>query len=519
MDNDPDLVALLPEMKARVGSVERLSEMLACVTPRRLRDWLKMDAEGLAKIQPDKRLRILETARSLGMPVEVRAEQRLWDPARSYDENLAARIGRPSGERLPLRGLDKPVLGRLVACPFGPSASVITAGSERVRFLARSGNHVLTYKTVRSRETRAHLHPNLFHCSGIVDAPDPAAAPSTYLVQMEPARTIAAVNRYGMPSQAPEIWKADFRRATGYLDESSQILVLSVTGSAKRGDADDVLVEDFATVVGQARDAAATFIELNLSCPNCSGREGRVFERIELTRRICEAASASAEGVPLIAKIGYLPLGALESLVAAIAPFVNGIAAINTVPVRALRQGLDGPEPAFGDPDLLVGLSGQPLLALGLQTIERLARIRERDGLRNLSLLGMGGVTAPVDVQSYLDSGADAVQAATVFLVDPLFGEKVHQFLEDREIASEDPDRRVERQARGNWLQAVEILDAENPTKAQAMTQASAAVWLDWRKSAFGEGAWSGPRRIAAPNVHEFYRRIALKAGVPLRRR
>ena len=48
MDNDPDLVALLPEMKARVGSVERLSEMLACVTPRRLRDWLKMDAEGLA---------------------------------------------------------------------------------------------------------------------------------------------------------------------------------------------------------------------------------------------------------------------------------------------------------------------------------------------------------------------------------------------------------------------------------------------------------------------------------------
>ena len=124
-----------------------------------------------------------------------------------------------------------------------------------------------------------------------------------------------------------------------------------------------------------------------------------------------------------------------------------------------------------------------------------------------------------MDVQSYLDSGADAVQAATVIHVHPLFGEKVHQFLEDREIASEDPDRRVERQPRGNWLQAVEILEAENPTKAQAMTQASAAVWLDWRKSAFGESALTGPRRIAAPNVHEFYRRIALKAGVPLRRR
>jgi dihydroorotate dehydrogenase (NAD+) catalytic subunit len=519
MDNDLDLVALLTAMKVRAGSVERLAELMGGVTSRTIRDWLKKDATGLANIQPDKRRRILETARSIGIPVEVRAEQRLWDPARSYEDNLGARIGLPAGTRLPLRSLDRLVLGRHVGSPFGPSSSVITADSERVRFLAQSGNSVLTYKTVRSRETRAHLHPNLFYCSGEVEAPDPEVAPLTYLVDMVRGRTLAVVNRFGMPSQAPEIWKTDFRRAAAYLDESSQILILSVTGTARRGDPDDLLIEDFARVVGQARDAAANFIELNLSCPNCSGPEGRVFEKIELTRRICDAAFGAAGGVPLIAKIGYLPPAELDRLVGVIAPFASGIAAMNTLSVRALRQGLDGTEAAFGDADLLVGLSGQPLLALGLQTIERLSRIREHKGLHGLALLGMGGVTSPLDVQRYLDSGADVVQAASVFLIDPLFGEKVHQFLEDREAVSEDPDRRLVRDARNNWTQAFDRLETENPTRGQAVAQAAVAVWMEWKNRTSSDGPWSGPKRMHAPDVLDFSRRIAHKAGVPFRHR
>lgn len=519
MDTQPNLGALLAEMKNRAGSVTRLADLIG-VSARRAQDWLKMDEAGLAKIQPEKHRSILEAARGLSIPVEARAGQRLWDPARTYEENLATRIGLPVGTRLPLRSLQKPILGRLVASPFGPSASVITADSERVRFLGLSGNSVISYKTVRSRMHGAHTHPNLFYCSGEVNPPDPEDGPSTYLVGAEKDQALAVVNRFGMPSQHPEVWKADFRRAAAYLDESSQILILSVAGTAKRGDPDAVLVEDFAKVVTLAREAGATFIELNLSCPNCSGPEGRVFERIELTRRICEAALDAAGDIALIAKIGYMSEPELERLVGEIAPCARGIAAINTVPVRALRQGLDDQEAAFGgNADLQVGLSGQPLLSLGLQTIERLARIRDRGGFHDLALLGMGGVTTPPDVQCYLDSGADVVQATTVFLSDPLFGERVHQFLEDRESVFEDPERWLQREARNNWNQAFDSLETAYPAKTRSVAEAAVAVWMDWKNRPSSEGPRSGPKRMTAPDVLEFSRRIARKAGIMLPRR
>jgi dihydroorotate dehydrogenase len=514
MDTNPNLVELLAEMKRRTGSVKRLAERVG-VSQRRVQDWLKMDEAKLGKIQPDNLHSILEAARALSIAIQAGTAQRLWDPARSYEENLSTRIVLPAGTRLPLRSLQRTVFGRQVASPFGPSASVITADSERVRCLAQSGNSVLSYKTVRSRSHGAHTHPNLFYCKGEVGPPSLEAVPSTYLVGAEQDHKLAVVNRYGMPSQPPEVWKADFRRAAAYLDESSQILILSVVGTAKRGDRDALLIEDFATVVALAAEAKASVIELNLSCPNCSGPEGRVFERIELTRMICEVAHQAADGIPLIAKIGHMPAPDLERLVSEIAPFASGISAINTVPVRALRQGLDDREPAFGgNPDLLVGLSGQPLLPIGLQTIERLAGIRERGGFRDLVLLGMGGVTTPQDVQNYLDSGADVVQATTVFLFDPLFGEKVHQFLEDRESVLEDPERRLEREARSYWLQAFDRLETDNPRKSQAVAQAAVAVWMDWKKHSSSEGPWSGPKRMTAPDAFEFSRRIALKAGI-----
>src|SRR5262249_23685680 len=151
--------------------------------------------------------------------------------------------------------------------------------------------------------------------------------------------------------------------------EENQILILSVTGTASRGDPEGVLIRDFLEVVKMAVDAQAGFIELNLSCPNCSSPEGRVFEEIDLSRRICEAASGVSGDIPLIAKIGYMPKVPLEQLTVAIAPFVKGIAAINSVPVRTFRQGLEDREPAFGgNVDLRVGLSGRSILPLGLQT-------------------------------------------------------------------------------------------------------------------------------------------------------
>jgi len=506
------LSALLQEMKKRAGKVARLAEAIN-VEDRVLRSWLGRSEDQLTRLHSSSVEQIVRGAKSLGIEPELfSVAPSLWDVSKSYEDNVQSDPGLPPVPAHPARNHRIPFLGREIASPFGASSSILTSTSLRVKFLAKSGADVIVYKTVRSTKLKPHPSPNLFDCSDRTSEIDPEQRrPLQVLVGDEPhiyQAIYGKINRYGTPSPFPEVWKADFAAANSELSQG-QLLILSVVGTAEVGASEEALVADFVRVSEFGIEAGAEVLELNFSCPNRSGPEAGLFRNRRLAAKICREMAKLR--VKLLIKIGYMRGKELREFFGETASFVDGYSAINTIPVVAMRDGQVVPEPAWGKAGLEAGLSGKPILRCGLHCVQELAQIRSQERASKIAILGVGGVTTPMDVITYLKSGADVVQATTAFFIDPLFALRVRhvldtQFAAKRSVAEDETDA-----ARFNWSRACGELEKElgaNPSTLNAVREAALLDFVDWEnRRALTVGL--GPRRPwPVPSISDFRNRI-----------
>jgi dihydroorotate dehydrogenase len=335
-----------------------------------------------------------------------------YDVLRSYRENLATPVGPRLPERPRAGDRRWRVLGRDVGFPIGVPACVLVGGEAWVRYHARNGFGVLTYKTVRSRAHEPNAQPNWTF------APRPpgdavVSDPWDWMPPGDPG--VSTVNSFGVPSPAPEEWMADLERSLGAVDDD-QLLLVSVMGS---GDG-PALVGDFARTALLAQEAGAAVVELNLSCPNTlsaspDGVRPPLCLDADATVAVVEAVRRALDDrAGLVAKISWLDGPALAALVPRLAPLVDGIAGINTVASRVVRG--DG-EPTFPG-RAVAGLSGAAVRGHALDLTRRLVALREAGGHR-FDVLAMGGVTDAASFAALWEAGADAVQSASGAFADP----------------------------------------------------------------------------------------------------
>lgn len=512
MHSNIKLAELLSEMIKKMGSVGRLAREIG-VAEKTVRLWSKKTDEEMHHLQHDSIELLLKAAQKMDVEIEtVMTSPSLWNMRAPYDENLRFDPGMPPRQPTPFRNHRVPFLGHLLNSPFGASASVITSTAARVRFLTASGVDVVTFKTVRSDRLDSHPPQNIFCCSKDVPILKPGSTLPHVVVGEETEEyspKFGMMNRFGMPSKFPEIWQPEFQASKEIMKEG-QLLILSVVPTAKPTDSESVLIDDAVRVVEYALQAGAEVIEINCSCPNCSGMEGELFRNLELVEKICRAVNRVAGSAKIILKIGYLPEKDLSEFVSRTSPFVQGYSAINTIPVEGLRQGQYGLEPAFGTPGLKAGLSGPPIFRFGLECVRNLVKIREVEKL-DVGIIGIGGAMTPANVQSYLDCGADVVQCANAFFVDSLFGIAVRKFLDSqllgKNISAED-EREI---ARANWSRAVSSLEPEyggDEAVWAGLQQAALADFVEWERIQKTTVA-IGPRRaVDVPSVEEFKTRI-----------
>jgi dihydroorotate dehydrogenase len=498
---------------------ERIIELLNVLLGQRPRSWLckKLEVSDNAvkpwftggRIQDDNIAKIETLARTQGIePALFQKPRRIWDFRQSYESNINNPVPQPPS----VPPLEKPVttiLDHPVTGVVGAAASVLTSSAQLVGYLANVGCDIIVYKTVRSIPYGPHPKPNAFVCDeNRLLTPDGPQTPYHVMpVDDAPLPYKAIINRYGMPSSTPEQWAIDFRAATRNL-QPGQLLILSVTGTATRDDPPSKLIEDFAHVVTLGRQAGAKVIELNLSCPNCSGREGEVFKDLPTAVAICQAAKAAAGNARLLVKIGFMPKTQLLEFVRATLEYVDGYSAINSFPVEAHQDGQTARVNAFGEPGLKAGLTGRPILPLGLATVATLHEFREEHDL-TFCILASGGVTAPVDVLSYLDAGADAVMLATVLFSDPLFALRARQHWQQRIPSLADRANQIEL-ARLVWSRASSQASA-TITDPEELAIVSGLVFAKWqqayRAGIAQRGRSTGPR---IPDQEEFHRLIII---------
>lgn len=179
-------------------------------------------------------------------------------------------------------------------------------------------------------------------------------------------------------------------------------------------------LDEYARVVeGLESVAGVTAYELNLSCPNTSagGIEfGSDCGCISEIVRQCRAVTAR----PLIAKLSPVLPDMPAAAMAAQDAGADGVTLVNTIP-GTLRHSAEG-APRLGQG--YGGISGPPLLPVGLLAVERVARAVQ------VPVVGVGGVRTADDVRQYLRAGAALVGIGTAALADPRLPERVISDLE-----------------------------------------------------------------------------------------
>ncbi|MEX2188793.1 MAG: hypothetical protein WD875_18435 [Pirellulales bacterium] len=337
-----------------------------------------------------------------------------YDPAQSYDWNYDRAPDALSGVSVAPMS-DSPAggwrfCGLAVDSPLGVAAGPLLNGKWLLHY-ASLGFDVVTYKTVRSGPRVCYPLPNLQPVAvGSSDGQLDAGAES--LAVSDAMHGTWAVS-FGMPSKSPDVWRADVAEARRRLPRE-KLLSVSVVGTVQDGWSLDELADDYARCAAWAVEAGADAIETNFSCPNVSTCDGQLFQQPADAARVAERVRRAIGDVPLVIKIGCVATDEeAERLVAAVCPWISGIAMTNSIAttIRAADGSL-----LFGGARR--GICGRGIREASLAQVERFARLRNRQGL-SFSIVGCGGAATAEDVRRYLSAGADAVHLATAAMVDP----------------------------------------------------------------------------------------------------
>jgi dihydroorotate dehydrogenase len=296
--------------------------------------------------------------------------------------------------------------GLPVDSPLGVPAGPLLNGRWCL-YYASLGFDVLTYKSVRSAERCCYPLPNLqpVACGQLRGGEQDLAAIDTM-------RGSWAVS-FGMPSKAPEVWRADIRATRAKLPRG-KLLSVSVVGTQQAGWSIDQLADDYARCACWAVDSGADVVEANFSCPNVSTCDGQLFQQPRDAQRVALRVGQSIGDIPLVVKIGHIPSRQDASLLLeALGPHVDALAMTNSV-ATTVRHG-DGRLVFDGQPR---GICGDAVREASIEQTRMFAQLIRESGA-NVALIGVGGASNAGHVREYLSAGAHAVHIATAAMVNP----------------------------------------------------------------------------------------------------
>lgn len=331
--------------------------------------------------------------------------------------------------RLALRERPTDIAGHRVDFPLGLPASIIAAHSAWIEFFARRGFCILTYKTLRTSLVPAHPKPNwLFLRDAVVSPNGKSEVFGTEDYWPTDPTKASMANSFGIPSYHPEWWQADFARIRGVVREGHQVLIASVVATAT--ESTDAVRNDFVEAATIAARAGADIVELNLSCPNTHGEvSGLLYTQPEAATAVAAAVkeALASTHTPVFVKIGYLPPRQLDDLVFALAPYIDGVVAINTMSAQVVAGNGQSafPNANSGASRLTAGVSGWAIQGFAEQVAKELVRLRREVHSRlgkTLTVLSVGGVLTAADYDRRLATGVDAVEICTGAFLNPLLG-------------------------------------------------------------------------------------------------
>ena len=347
-----------------------------------------------------------------------------YDITKSYDwnyENGPVFTGEKP-QRPPIRKEEKiNLFGFQINSPLGVPAGPLL-NSNWIKLYAELGWDIPVYKTVRSITYQCHPAPNCTYVDIDRQLTPTDTGGEVVTASKDPVsiEDITITNSFGMPSKEPKIWMADVEKTNSYMQEG-QVMVVSVVGTPGVGDS---LVEDYVRVASMAKEAGAKIIEANYSCPNVCSGEGSIFTDPELSAEISQKIRTAIGNTPFMIKMGNCPtVQILEEVIKANAPYIDGVAGINTVAMKVYNT--NGKQALPGEGRLTSGLCGAAIHDVSMDFVRNVKIIRDKHK-PDLVICGVGGIMKAEDFDERLEAGADIVMSATGAMWDPMLAMKHH---------------------------------------------------------------------------------------------
>ncbi|HEY7584536.1 MAG TPA: dihydroorotate dehydrogenase [Acidimicrobiia bacterium] len=212
---------------------------------------------------------------------------------------------------------------------------------------------------------------------------------------------IGMLNGIGIQNPGIEEWRTEIGPRLADLD-------VPVWGSAVGHSA-----EEFALVAKGLEASGLSAIEVNLSCPNL---EGQMFSLDPEASANVIASVARAVSIPVGAKLSPNLVDPVPVAAACAEAGAQFLTLTNTIWGAGID--LDSRKPKLSG--VVGGYSGPPLKPIALRFV-----IEVRRALRQMPIVGCGGVTTGADIAEYLIAGAQAVAAGTIHLAEPRAGRRL----------------------------------------------------------------------------------------------
>lgn len=336
-------------------------------------------------------------------------------------------------------GIEVDFFGFKTKLPIGVAAGSLYS-KKYMEGAAKDGFEVITWKTFRSVNRLAHVSNGNFLGHNIVFLPNKSISVNDANKRIvaskefsDKVENISITNSFGMPSDTPDKWLSDVVDLENYAKKNHKLVITSVVGTPKINGTIDDLANDYAFLARAAESAGATVIELNLSCPNVCGAEGTIFKDVENSKIIVKKTKKMLynSGTKLLIKVGYSDKKHYKNLLESTFMYINGIVAINTVPMYIVdtnnKQALPGGETS--------GTCGKAILDMSVEAVLNLYNARKELNLKkNIKIIGCGGVTEPCGFMRHLDAGAEFVMCATAALFNPELPMNIAKYIKKEKI-------------------------------------------------------------------------------------
>ena len=206
------------------------------------------------------------------------------------------------------------------------------------------------------------------------------------------------INAVGLQGPGVEQWISHDLPA---LEAAGATVVASIWGRS---------VDDYARAAEMLIPVASRIaaLEVNLSCPNLEGRGGIIAHDVEVSSAVIAACRVA--GLPMWAKLSPNTDRIVEVASAVVAAGADALTLINTVVGMAID--VETARPVLGNGG--GGVSGRAIHAVALRAVHDV-----RKELRDVPIVGVGGISTGVEAIAMMQAGANAVQVGTASFLRP----------------------------------------------------------------------------------------------------